>query len=198
MEERSIEQRKLKEAWYFIVIPLIISAVCAWLDIQASFVTGEYDKGSLSFDNAKNVGSFITDESETTREIFIVKSLTYDNENIFNKVIRCALGYFVPSLISIVIVMIWQQTTMEEQPYGLNRNKVFNAVVVTVLYSVLFISCLFMFNNITAAAMCLFSLAYAFYIGRFCLDKRILFQDKNKMSEEDFYKNFVNKNSGSE
>ena len=198
MGKSSNEQRKVKEAWYFIAIPLIISIVCAWLDIYASFVTGEYNNASLNFDNAINVGSFITNESETTGEIIIVKSITYSHGNGFHKIIRCAMGYLFPSLISIVIAMIWQQVSMEEKPYGIISNKVFGSLIATLLYSVLFVSCLFMFNNTTAILICICSAVYAFYIGKHCLDKRILARDKNKMKQDEFIEDYIDKNFSNE
>ena len=194
MDERSQERRKVREAWYFIVIPLIIAIVCAWLDIYASFVTGEYSTASLDYENVTNVGSFIIDEAETAGEVLVVKSITFGTENYFPKIARCAIGYLFSSLISIVIAMIWQQVSMEEKPYGIVHNKVFSSLIATLLYSVLFISCLFMFNNITAAVICLGSAVYAFYIGKYCLDKRILIRDKNKMKQVDFLENYIDKN----
>lgn len=193
MEKSGKERRALKEAWYFIVIPLIISIVCAWFDICANFVTGEYNNASLDFDSVTNVGTFITNESEPTKKVIIVKSITYGHGNWFCKIVRCAMGYLFPSLISIVIAMIWQQVSMEEKPYGIIPNKVFGSLIVTLLYSVLFISCLFMFNDITAILICLCSAGYAFYIGKYCLDKRILARNKNKMKQDELIEIYVEK-----
>lgn len=114
MEEANKERKKIKDAWNCIVIPLIVTVICAWLDIYAGAATGEYINGSLNFDDAVNVGSFVTSESKSTMEVFIVKSLNYGSQDWFPGVIRCAVGYLFPSLISLVIVMMWQQISMEE------------------------------------------------------------------------------------
>lgn len=160
--EDNKNKKKIKEGRNLIIIPLLISVICAWLDIWTKIA-------SNAFSNYRWT-ECITD------------------------IIRCAIGYLFPSLLSLVIAMVWQQVTMEEDiPYGVEPRKIRVAIIWTVIYSAGFISCLIMYNIQTAIVLLFLTVGYVIWFYRVCLDERL--KRKNDMSEDEMLQVYLKKNN---
>lgn len=112
---------------------------------------------------------------------------------IATSIIRCAMGYLFPSLLSIVIAMVWQQVSMKDTPYGVEPGKIGTSVIWTVVYSVIFITCLIKYNITTAIILLSGTIAYVIWFYRVCLDKRLKHKNKNDMSEDELLLVYLNK-----
>lgn len=158
MEDKN-EQVKIKEARYLIIIPLLITVVCAWLDFFTNYAAGAYAHHCI-IDNVLEI-------------------------------IRLCMGYFFPSLLSIVVAMIWQQGCMKDDVYGLREDKIGWCVIATVFYSVFFVSCLIKYNLATAITFCIATVIYGRWIYVNCLNEKIKFKNKKDMTEEELLKRYV-------
>lgn len=107
-------------------------------------------------------------------------------------VIRCGMGYLFPSLLSIVVAMIWQQQGSSEELYGVRRGKIGYSVLTTVAYSVVFITCLIKYNIGTALAAVLALAMYVWYVYTFCIDERIKPKKKSQMSSDELLLHYLN------
>ncbi len=161
MEENKSE-KKIKTGKNLIIIPLLITVICGWLDIWTNITSGAFYGYSLT-------------------EIVI-------------DIIRCAMGYLFPSLLSLVITMVWQQIIAEEDaPYGVETGKIGVAVICTVLYSTIFITCLIKYNIQTAIILLVVTIAYIIWSYCVCLDKRLKMKNKNDMNEDELLQTYINK-----
>lgn len=182
------EPYKIKEAIYLIIIPIIITAACAWIDIWTNINSNAYTQETViaSVEAAIN-------ELDTTKES--VKINLYSDigwQSATTSIIRCIMGYFFPSLVSIIIVMIWQQTDQRNTSYGLERSKIFWAVITTLIYSLVFITCLIKYNLITAIILCVTTILYILWYLRWGLDRRI-FKNKKDMTQDEILEYHLNK-----
>lgn len=160
--EDNKNKKKIKEGRNLIIIPLLITVICAWLDIWTKIA-------SNAFSNYRWT-ECITD------------------------IIRCAIGYLFPSLLSLVIAMVWQQVTMEEDmPYGVEPRKIGVAIIFTVIYSTVFITCLIKYNIQTAIVLLFGTVAYVIWFYRVCLDERL--KRKKDMSEDEMLQVYLKKNN---
>jgi len=159
------EKIKVKEGRYLIIIPLLITVICGWLDVWTNYTSGEFTDQSF-YEMAKNI-------------------------------IRCAMGYLFPSLLSIVIAMIWQQSTMnnEDAPYGVEAGKIGPAIIWTALYSTVFLTCIINYDFTTAIALLTATLIYIVWFYISYLDKRLKIKSKNDMNEEELLSVYLNKNN---
>lgn len=188
------ESTRVKEAKYVIIIPILITIICALLDIISNINAGAYDNFMYNFNNTEIIGSYIAEGMTEGQNVLTVGILSANKADYFLNIVRCAMGYLFPSLISCVIAMIWQQVSLEEKPYGIAENRVFHSIIATVIYSFIFIIGLIAYNVVTAVLMCITSLIYSVYIYKECLDKRILSKQKDEKTEEELLTEFVNKN----
>lgn len=158
--EDTKKQRKINEARYLIVIPLVITIICLWLDVWTSYANGVYTDKNTNSSKGDMIGTFVL-QNETENPV-IVYNIHNDTDWIDNAatIIRCGMGYLFPSLLSIVIVMIWQQINPLEETYGVQKAKTGWSLFATVLYSVIFITCLIKYNIGTALFVVLSSIIY--------------------------------------
>ena len=117
----------------------------------------------------------------------------YDLIEFITNLIRCAMGYLFPSLLSIVVAMIWQQVTMKDTPYGVEPGKIGISVILTVLYSTAFITCLIKYNITTAIILLIGTIIYIIWFYKVCLDRRLKFKNKNDMNEDELLQSYLNK-----
>lgn len=110
------------------------------------------------------------------------------------EIIRLCMGYFFPSLLSIVVAMIWQQGCMKDDIYGLKEDKIGECVIATVIYSVAFLSCLIKYNIVTAITFCIVTVIYGRWIYINCLNEKIKLKDKKEMSEDELLKRYMKHN----
>lgn len=161
MEDNKCE-KKIKTGRNLIIIPLLITGICGWLDIWTNITSGAF--------------------------------CGYSWIEITTSIIRCAMGYLFPSLLSLVITMVWQQvTTEEDSPYGVEPGKIGIAVICTVLYSTVFITCLIKYNIHTAITLLVVTLAYIIWSYCVCLDKRLKIKSKNDMNEDELLQAHIKK-----
>lgn len=115
----------------------------------------------------------------------------YNSLEIITNLIRCAMGYLFPSLISIVIAMVWQQITMKDTPYGVEPDKIATSIILTVIYSTFFITCLIKYNIITALILLFITISYIIWFYKVCLDKRLKPKNKNDMNEDELLQCYI-------
>lgn len=159
--ENNKDEIKIREGRYLIVIPILITFICGWLDIWTNIASGAFTEYNLT--------------------------------EITTSLIRCAMGYLFPSLLSVVIAMIWQQVTMKDTPYGVEPGKIGTSVILTALYSTAFITCLIKYNIITAIILLIGTIIYIIWFYKVCLDKRLKFKNKNDMNEDELLQFYLNK-----
>ena len=181
------EKIKIKEARYLIIIPLVITVICLWFDILTNFVAGEYKKEIIT----TTVVAMLDTAVESNNVVVEILTETNWVDNLAS-ILRCGIGYLFPSLLSIVVAMIWQQINLKDNSYNLNKKKTAKTIFATVLYSVAFISCLISYNAITATIFCVVSFIYIIWFYNNGLDNRI--KIKKDMSEDDFYAQYVAEN----
>lgn len=192
--ENAKKQRKINEARYLIVIPLIITIICLWLDIWTSYANGSYSDKNTGVSKGEMIGQFVL-QGET--ENLVVVYGVHNEANVIDNVasiIRCGMGYLFPSLLSIVIVMIWQQINSSGETYGVQRAKMSRSLAATVLYSLIFITCLIKYNIWTALFVVLSSVIYIWYVYTYCLDERIKPRHKSQMTGDEILLQHLNKN----
>ena len=194
--ENAKKQRKINEVRYLIVIPLVITVICLWLDVWTSYANGSYTDKDTGVSKGEMIGQFVL-QSETENPV-VVYSVHNDVNWIDNitSIIRCGLGYLFPALLSIVIVMIWQQINSKGETYGVQRAKTGWSLAATVLYSLIFITCLIKYNIWTALFVVLSSVIYIWYVYTYCLDERIKPRHKSQMTGDEILLQYLNKNQG--
>lgn len=193
MEETN-EQIKIKEARYLIIIPLIITFVCAWLDIWTNYSMGEYSKEAVKT-TVQAIVSLEEGQDSLSKQIVTIDIL--DGQKwvaSVTSIIRCCMGYLFPSLLSIVTAMIWQQVSLKDKPYGVGKGKVGATVIVTVFYSTIFITCLIKYNIFSAIVLCVFTLIYIIWFWIYGLDEHIKSKSKNKMTQDELIEYYLNSN----
>ena len=94
------------------------------------------------------------------------------------------------------LIMIWQQINPSEVTYGIPRAKIGRSLFATVLYSVVFITCLIIYNIWTALFVILSSSIYIWYVYTYCLDERIKPKRKSQMTGDEIILQYLNKNKG--
>lgn len=187
------EEGKVKEARYLIVIPMLVTLVCAWLDIWTNYASGMYTATVNDFINGKYIGTFMLQDG-TDGVVTVYQHMPImQGVTIFISVVRCVIGYLVPSILSIIIAMVWQQTVLKVKPYGLQSDKVGKAMFATVFYTLAFISCLIKYNLFTAIFVIIASFVYIFYIYAKCIDNRIKPKKKYEMTENELLLSHLNK-----
>lgn len=111
-----------------------------------------------------------------------------------NTTFRSAIGYAFPSLISIIIVMLYQQGILKrEDLYGIKQNCIGICTGVTVCYSAFFIFCLVIYNLVTAIIFIALTIAYCIFIYKICLNEKIT--TKEAKSQEELLSDFIQKNN---
>lgn len=176
---------KIKEARYLIAIPLMVTAICLWLDLLTSYVYGNYEKETIT----KTVTAVVS--SMTGKEDIVVNIINEGNwKNVLETGLRCAIGYLFPSLLSITVALIWQQISIKDT-YALKNSKTGPVLVATVFYGLAFVSCLIAYNYITAVLFCLATAVYVIWFYCKGLDERIKPKNKIDMSEEELLGVFI-------
>lgn len=104
---------------------------------------------------------------------------------IAENICRNIVGYFFPSILSIVIVMLWQKRVKREDIYGIKNDKVGYCVIITCVFSTCFIIYLMLFKVFTAVVFIIGMGIYSILIYK-CLNEEIKVKNKKYKTQEDY------------
>ena len=108
-------------------------------------------------------------------------------------ILRSVIGYLFPSLLSIVVAMLWQQRFKREDLYGIKEDKCGYCLIVTVFYGTCFIACLMVYNLVTAIIFIALTIGYCVIIYKKCLNEKIV--SKEKKTQEELLCDYLQRNS---
>lgn len=99
-------------------------------------------------------------------------------------IFRCIIGYFFPSVLSLVIVMLWQQRVKREDIFGIRKETVGYCAVITVVIGIVFIICLILCYWFTDFIFLICMIAYGKSIYS-CLNEKVKGKRKEDKTQEE-------------
>lgn len=155
-----VDEVKVVEARYLIIIPILVTVVCAVIDTVAN-ISHDYYKCMNIYEIAENIS-------------------------------RCIIGYFFPSLISIVVVMLWQRRFERTDIYGIKPDRVEYGTMITVFLGLFYIVCLMLYCLVVAIIFIICMGIYCKCIYS-CLNDEIKVKRKEDKTQEDLLTDFCSR-----
>lgn len=130
--------------------------------------------------------------------IDIVANISHDYYKCMNiceiaeNISRCIISSFFPSLISIVIVMLWQRRFDRSDIYGIKKGRVGYGAMLTVVLGLFYIVCLMLFGLVAAIVFIICMVIYCKCIYT-CLNEEIKVKRKEDKTQEELLTDFCSR-----